>query len=160
SLTIQNTADLSVTKTVDNANPYAGQTVHYTLTASSAGPDAGTDVTPGDPLPAGATFLSQTQTAGSATFTLSNSGNQGTDTHANAASGTGARIVVTLTVGGAGATTLTNTAPVSATANDPNLGDNTASASLTLQNTADLSVTKTVDNNNPHAGQTVHYTLA
>ena len=51
-------ADLSLTKTVSNANPLYGQNVVFTLTASNSGPNNATGVTLTDILPAGLTYVS------------------------------------------------------------------------------------------------------
>ena len=58
------TADLSLTKTVDDPTPTVGDTVAFTLTLSNAGPDAATGVTVTDLLPAGLTFVSATPSQG------------------------------------------------------------------------------------------------
>lgn len=59
------TADLSLTKTVDNSTPLIGATVTFTVTVTNAGPDPATGVQVGDLLPAGFTFVSSTPSAGS-----------------------------------------------------------------------------------------------
>jgi uncharacterized repeat protein (TIGR01451 family) len=59
------TADLSLTKTVDDPTPTVGDTVAFTLTLSNAGPDAATGVTVTDLLPTGLTFESATPSQGS-----------------------------------------------------------------------------------------------
>ncbi|TAF99342.1 MAG: DUF11 domain-containing protein [Betaproteobacteria bacterium] len=46
-------ADLSMSKTVDVSAPRVGATVRYTLTVNNAGPDAATNVSVSDRLPAG-----------------------------------------------------------------------------------------------------------
>lgn len=51
-------ADVSITKTVDDAAPRGGGTVVYTLTARNAGPGVAQAVTVKDTLPAGLTFVS------------------------------------------------------------------------------------------------------
>ena len=57
SLTVNPLADVSLTKTVSNANPAVDDEVDYTLTASNAGPDEATGVTIHDSLPAGLDFI-------------------------------------------------------------------------------------------------------
>ncbi|MGB8507401.1 MAG: DUF11 domain-containing protein, partial [Pyrinomonadaceae bacterium] len=57
-------ADLSLTKTVNNATPAFGQNVTFTITISNAGPDAASGVTVKDLLPAGLVFISATPGAG------------------------------------------------------------------------------------------------
>jgi uncharacterized repeat protein (TIGR01451 family) len=51
-------SDLSVTKTIDDSTPDAGQNVTYTLTATNAGPAATTGAIVNDLLPAGLEFVS------------------------------------------------------------------------------------------------------
>ncbi len=58
-------ADLSVTKIVDNASPRQGDTVHYTVTVSALGPATSTGVTATDTLPLGLSFVSATTSKGS-----------------------------------------------------------------------------------------------
>ena len=60
-------ADLTVTKTVDNAKPDVGDQVTFTLSVSNAGPDTATNVTLHDVLSAGLTFVSATPSQGTYT---------------------------------------------------------------------------------------------
>ena len=64
----QSEADLSLTKTVDNASPNQGDTITFTLTISNAGPFAPTNLQVEDDLPVGVTFLSATPATGTAIF--------------------------------------------------------------------------------------------
>ena len=57
-------ADLSVTKTVSSPTPNVGDTISYTVTVTDNGPNDATNVTLGDPLPAGLTFVSATPSQG------------------------------------------------------------------------------------------------
>ena len=54
----QNEADLSLTKTVNNAQPIQGATITFTLTVTNEGPLAATDIVVEDVLPVGVTFNS------------------------------------------------------------------------------------------------------
>lgn len=58
------TADLSLTKTVDDATPSVGDTVTFTIRVDNAGPDAATAVQIRDLLPSGLTYSSHTQSTG------------------------------------------------------------------------------------------------
>ncbi|MBK8492581.1 MAG: DUF11 domain-containing protein [Saprospirales bacterium] len=49
---------MSLTKIVNNATPQVGGTVVFTITVNNAGPDAATNVTVKDLLPAGLTYVS------------------------------------------------------------------------------------------------------
>ncbi len=51
-------ADLEITKTVDDNTPIVGTNVVFTITVSNDGPDAATNVTVEDVLPAGLTYVS------------------------------------------------------------------------------------------------------
>ncbi len=58
-------ADLSLTKTVDNASPNIGETVTFRITLNNAGPDPATIVRVTDILPPGTAFVSTSLSAGS-----------------------------------------------------------------------------------------------
>ncbi|MDF1841148.1 MAG: DUF11 domain-containing protein [Rubripirellula sp.] len=58
-------ADLSLTKTVDDATPSLNQQVNFLITLSNAGPDAATGVEVRDQLPAGVNFVSAVASQGS-----------------------------------------------------------------------------------------------
>ena len=65
-------ADLSLTKTVDNALPNAGDVVTYTIIVTNAGPSTATNVEVKDILPSGLEFVSSTDfTNGGNTLTAS-----------------------------------------------------------------------------------------
>src|SRR5262249_31463424 len=50
--------DLAVSKTVDDATPAQGETIHYTVTVENVGSTDATGVHVADPLPAGLSFVS------------------------------------------------------------------------------------------------------
>ena len=56
-------ADLSLSKTVNNASPNVGDDITFTITVQNAGPDTATNVTVADLLPPGLTFVSSSQPA-------------------------------------------------------------------------------------------------
>ena len=58
-------ADLSLSKTVNDASPNLGNQVTFTLTANNAGPDDAANIVIQDTLPAGMTFVSSTPSLGS-----------------------------------------------------------------------------------------------
>ena len=57
-------ADLVVTKTIDDPSPHEGDTVAYLITVTNSGPDDATGVQVTDLLPAGLTFVSGSPTQG------------------------------------------------------------------------------------------------
>jgi uncharacterized repeat protein (TIGR01451 family) len=57
-------ADLSLSKSVNNATPNVGETIAFTVTLSDQGPDNATNVVVTDLLPAGLIFLGATATQG------------------------------------------------------------------------------------------------
>jgi len=132
-------ADLSLTKEVDNAAPGSGEEIVYTLTVENEGPQSTTGVEVTDVLPEGLTFVSSTASHGSydATTGLWDVG--------QLVVGTSATLEITVTVDGTG--TITNTASVtSSNLPDPddffNFFDETpevddeASVSVTVQGTS------------------------
>jgi uncharacterized repeat protein (TIGR01451 family)/fimbrial isopeptide formation D2 family protein len=144
-------ADLVVAKTVDNANPEIGGTVNFTVTVTNSGPDTATNVTMSDVLPAGLTYISATPSQGSYDHI---SGNWSIGTLAKNAVVT-LQVAESVPAGGA----WTNTAAVSHSDEfDPVAGNNSAEVTVTSR-TADIGVTKTVDNATPTVGSTVLYTL-
>lgn len=153
-------ADLSLTKTVDNANPNVGDTVTFTIDLNNAGPDGATGVAVVDTLPAGMTFVSASQTLG--TFNATNL----TWTVGDVPSNSGAQLEIVARVDTRGIKT--NTAQVSASqvadpdstpGNNLTAEDDQASVSLTPQ-LVDLALTKGVDLARPNVGDNVVYNLA
>ena len=157
-------ADIGVVKTVDNAEPHEGDTVHYTITASDAGPATSTQVSVADALPSGVTFVSATSSEGDY---ASSTGiwNVGIVPASSTAT-----LVVTATVdAGTAGRSIANTATVSECSGltDNNPANNSSTATINVQSnggggggpTADLAITKSVDNATPHEGDTIHYTI-
>ncbi len=64
----QNEADLSLTKTVNDAQPDQGDTITFTLTITNGGSSSPTSIVVGDVLPADVTFINATPATGTATF--------------------------------------------------------------------------------------------
>jgi uncharacterized repeat protein (TIGR01451 family) len=103
---IVSSADLSLSKSVNNPNPVQGQNVTFTLTLINAGPSNATNVAVTDLLPAGLTFVSATPSAG--TYTSGT----GVWSVASLTSGASATLQIVALVSNAG--TITNTAQVTA----------------------------------------------
>ncbi|MCX6097086.1 MAG: S-layer homology domain-containing protein, partial [Caldiserica bacterium] len=115
------TADLGITKTVDNATPLVGSTVIFTITATNHGPDAATNVSVADTLYAGLTYMLSTPIG--AYNSTTHVWTVGTLTN-----GANAVLSITATVTQTGA--ITNTATVTAEQTDTILANNTASVVL------------------------------
>ncbi len=124
-------ADLSLTKS-GAPNPVAvGSNLTYTLKVTNNGPSTATGIMLSDPLPTSVTLVSAAPSQGSCSGTSSVTCSLGTIATGGTATVT---IVVTATTAG----TITNTASVSANESDPNLRNNTASASTTANGTCGL----------------------
>ena len=158
-VTISQNIDLSLTKTVNDNTPTSGQQITFTLTVSNAGPDSATGVVVEDILPAGLTFVSSTPSQGSYVS------GTGIWTVGGINSGANATLQIVATVATIGAKT--NTAEVTDADQtdidstlDNNVGTEDDQASVTVTpEVADLSITKTVDDNTPDRNQNVVFTI-
>ncbi|MCT7951391.1 DUF11 domain-containing protein, partial [Ancylothrix sp. C2] len=159
--TINQQADLSLRKTVNNSTPAVGENVTFTLTVNNAGPATATNVEITDTLPAGLNFVSASNGG-----VYNNITRQIVWNLASIANGGNVPLTVTATVNNA--VTQTNTAEITASDQDDpdsipangNLNeDDFASATITQQQPADISVIKSVNNQNPTPGQQVIYTI-
>lgn len=153
-------ADLSVTKTVNNATPNKNENVTFTITVSNAGPDSATSVAVTDLLPAGLTFVSSTP-SGSTSY-ASGTGVWTVGTLASGASAT-LQVVATVSTIGAKINTAQVTAvdqfdPDSTPNNSVSTEDDQASVTVT-PNVADLSLIKQVNNSTPNANQNVVFSV-
>jgi len=120
-------ADLSITKT-PSAGPYGtGLPVTWTIVVTNTGPNAAASVTVTDVLPAGTTYQSSTP-SGACSGTTTITCNAGT-----LANGGTATFTITAALP-ATPGPISNTATVSASAlnPDPNLGNNTATSTITI----------------------------
>ena len=150
----RDTADLSITKT-DQTDPVSlGDPIVYTITVSNGGPDAAADVRVTDAVPAGTAFVSATPSQGS----CANSAGTVTCELGTLANGTAATVTLTVTANQGGA--ISNTASVSADADDPNNGNNSDAESTTVELVpADLAVTKVAQVNSVGPGDVIVYTI-
>lgn len=154
-----NVADLSLTKTVDNASPNKNTNVTFTITVSNAGPAGATNVAVADLLPDGLTFVSSTPSQG--TYVSGT----GVWTVGSIANGSSATLAVVATPTTAGAKT--NTAQVSAedqfdpdsTPNNSAAGEDDQASAVVTPAVADLSLTKTVNTANPSVNANVTFTI-
>ena len=151
-------ADLQLSKS-DAPDPVqVGADVIYTVTVHNAGPEAASEVTVSDPLPAGLSLVAATSTQGTCS---------GTDTitctlnTVNAGPAHDVTITIIATAGEASAPSVTNTATVSSATADPNSSNNEAAADTTVNRipAADLQLS-TSDSPDPvEVGGDLTYTL-
>jgi uncharacterized repeat protein (TIGR01451 family) len=119
--------DLQITKTGSPSPTTTGTNITWTMVVKNNGPDAATGVNVADPLPSGTTFVSVATTQGSCaggaliTCQLGNIGN-------------GASVTITLVTTATTAGTDTNTATVVGNETESNTANNTASASVVVNN--------------------------
>ena len=153
------TADLSLRKIVDNAEPNLGDTVTFTITVSNAGPDLATGVSVLDQLPAGLAFVSSTPSIGNYSaatgiWTIGEIGVGVTRTLLLVATGTtpGAKVNV------ARVGTADQFDSDSTPGNNVLAEDDQDAVTVTPQ-LIDLSLTKTINNASPNIGQNVTYVL-
>ena len=181
SLTVQggggggNTADIAIVKTVDNTNPIGGSTVTYAITVTDLGPGTSTIVDAKDQLPMGLNIVSATTSVG--TY---NSGSGDWYIGTLGPNATATLTIVTEVGSNMAGQTITNTATVSQLSSiiDPNPSNNSYSVAINVQSagctgncggggggggggtpTAEIAVTKSVDNASPSVGATIHYTI-
>ncbi len=145
------TADLIVSKSVNDPNPNVGANITYTIRVTNSGPDAATNVTLQDTLPMGVTYVSSSASQG------------------NYSAATGVWTIGTVNVGApqtlAIVCTVTRLLPGPNTASishsdqfDPVTANNSDSASISPLS-ADLALTKTVSNTKPNVGDTIAFTV-
>jgi len=156
STTVNATADLSITKT-DTPDPVTvGGTLTYTLAVTNNGPSTASTVSVSDTLPAGVTYGSASGTG----WACSQSAGIVTCTRSTLALGAAPPITITVTAPGTSGS-ITNSATVSTITNDPTIGNNTATASTTVNAaaSADLEMVSNIDAPDPVvAGASMTYT--
>ena len=122
-------ADVSLTKSLEPAEPVAGGPVTFTLTATNAGPSTARDVRVSDTLIAALTGATATMTGGG---TCEVTGQQVDCSVASLASGGSTTVTVRATVDADFTGDVTNTATVAASTPDPDPSNNTASVTEAL----------------------------
>ncbi|MCP4543443.1 MAG: DUF11 domain-containing protein [Chloroflexi bacterium] len=148
-------ADLTLSKRVNDSQPYAGDTITYTLSVANLGPDDTTGVEIDDTLPPGVTYDSSYPTRG---YIVGNSAWH-IDTLRAGESAT-LDLVARVDVPAPNRNHITNTAVISASDQPDDLtGNNTASAVIELAH-ADLALTKTGPLDPVLPGTRLTYTLA
>jgi uncharacterized repeat protein (TIGR01451 family)/gliding motility-associated-like protein len=136
-------ADLAVTKTVDDATPNIGNTITYVIEVVNNGPDAATGVSLVDNLPVGVTYVSSTTTNG--TFN-SGSGEWVIGTVQSGATAS-LTIMASIDVGTIGETITNTTSSLILDQEDPDTTNNVGVVSIVPVGVIDLRLTKTIVNN-------------
>jgi uncharacterized repeat protein (TIGR01451 family) len=153
-------ADLSLSKTVDNAAPDKGTQVTFGIKIVNDGPDATSGVDVGDPLPEGLTYVSSAPSVGTYDQTT---GDWAIGTMAD---GDVETLTVTATVDVEDP--ITNTAEVTSSSlydpdstpnNHDKSEDDQSSAEINPHGVADLSLTKTASSAPVHKGDQTTYTI-
>ena len=153
-LIVVKAANLVTIKSVDNSTPTEGETVTYSITVSNNGPSDATNISLVDNLPNGVTYISDNSGGaynnGSGIWTLG-----------NIANGSFTNIKIQATVdSGTSATTITNkTSSAKGLESDPTSVGDILEASIFVNNTADIVLTKVVDNATPNEGDEIYFTI-
>ena len=144
-------ADLALTKSVDNPTPEVGSNVTFTVSLSNLGPSTANVVTVSDLLPAGYTYVSHTATVG--TYVPGT----GVWSVGNVLAAGSAALQITATVNATGP--YLNTATATSTTPDPVPGNNTATATTTPTTSPVLTVVKTASAASFSVGVPAGYTI-
>jgi uncharacterized repeat protein (TIGR01451 family) len=148
-------SDVAIIKTVDDPNPSVGDTVVYTITAQTLGPNPATNVVINDLLALGVTYVTHTTSSG--TY------NPGTGDWAIPAMNVGTLYTLTLTATvnalPPGSVVINTAALVSLAESDTTIGNNIAAITFTVSQ-ADLEVNKSANTTTPNEGASVTFTIS
>jgi uncharacterized repeat protein (TIGR01451 family) len=160
---IQNTADLSIVKTLTTAVPVPGQMVNYDIVVSNVDPLANAVVAAPvqDVLPVSLSGASWTCVASTGSACAASSGVGNINSAVDLLKGGTATYSLTATVAASATGLLSNTASVTAPTGvtDGTLTNNSSKSEVALVPTADLAVTKTNGVSSTSAGNVVTYTV-
>ncbi len=162
SLTVSS-ADVGVTKTAPATAVAGGPTFNYVITLTNSGPDAATNASFNDALPAGINFVSLVQNSGpSANCTTPAANTNGTVGCSIGIFSNGNSAQFTITVQAAATlangTVVSNTATARTDSADTNPNNDTSSASTTINAQADVAINKTAPAS-VTAGTNLTYTI-
>ncbi|HYJ85638.1 MAG TPA: Calx-beta domain-containing protein, partial [Pyrinomonadaceae bacterium] len=143
--------DLSITKTVSPGPVFIGSNLIYSIVVTNNGAVAAQSVVVTDNLPAGLSFVSCSATSGGV---CAGTDNNRTVTFASIASGATRTITLVARAHGP-AGTISNTATVSASTPDPNLSNNSASASTLAQEPPPSLTLNDITANEGNSGSTI-----
>ncbi|HEX9636809.1 MAG TPA: DUF11 domain-containing protein [Acidobacteriota bacterium] len=156
-------ADLEVTKSDDPDPVVAGEAITYTVTVTNNGPSTAMSAMLSDPIPSGTTFVSATTPMGWTRTDGVPVGGTGTLTFTNPSFANAEvsmfTIVVSVNASAADGAMITNMATATSDTPDTNTGNNTGSATTTVDRQADLSVTKSDDPDPVAPGANLTYTI-
>jgi uncharacterized repeat protein (TIGR01451 family) len=156
--TLRNTADLRLTLSAE-AYTAPSRTLTYTLTLTNLGPETARSVAISNTLPSGVTFVQASAPGGNCT----RNGNLVNCPIGTLANGASAITTIRVTVTAQAGTTITNTALVSTTDDDPTASDNSASVITKVINaasSANLSLSASANTFALNPGAPLTYTLA
>jgi uncharacterized repeat protein (TIGR01451 family) len=161
--TLVPSADVAVDKS-GPATITPGNNITYTIVVDNNGPSDAVNLSLSDAVPTGTTFVSVTTPAGWTRTDAVPVGGTGTITFTAASLAAGGQstftFVVNANLGLTDGTIITNTVNVSSTTADPNAGNNSDFVNTTVQNNADLAISKSVSPTGPNgAGASVTYTI-
>ncbi len=150
-------ADLSVTNSATPNPVTAGNNITYAQTVANGGPAAVTGATLTETLPANTTFVSLTGPAGwtctsASPYTCTTAGSLAANSTANFT------FIVQVATSVASGSTITDTDSVTCAASDPTCTNNTASASVQVGASANLSITNSASPVPVQAGNNITYT--
>ncbi|MGB9838598.1 MAG: DUF11 domain-containing protein [Methanothermobacter sp.] len=143
-------SDLTIDKSVNNPEPYVGDTIQYTITVSNRGPDNAAGVLVEDILPAGLILVSATPSKG---YLHHGTWYVGTLNYLEVAT-----LTILAKVNATGL--LTNLANITSPNFDPNPDNNNDTCDVTGIPVADLRIIKNVNNPRPNFGSNVTFTVA
>ena len=151
-------ADLSLSKTVDDANPNVGETIVFTISVTNDGPNAATGVNITDVVPTNLTSVARGASQGGVTGDVWTVG--------SLASTQVAILSITGVVEHADA--FTNRAEITSsdlfdpdsTPNNQQSGEDDQDSAVVTPQQADLSLAKSVDDPTPNVGQTIVFTVS
>ncbi len=156
--TIDDGADLAVSKSGAPASVAAGGTVDWTVSSQNLGPNDAVSVSLSDTLPPTMTFQSIVSAPG---WSCGQAAGVVTCTRASAAAGAAMPdVVIRTTVTGAATGTATNAVTISAATPEPVTANNTATGSVTVTPGTDLQISKTAGPNPATGGANVSFTLS
>jgi len=143
-------SDLTIDKSVNNPEPYVGETIQYTITVSNRGPDNAAGVVVEDVLPAGLILISATPSKGAYYM---GTWNVGALNYLEIAT-----LTIIARVNATGL--MTNFANITSPNFDPNPDNNNDTVDVVGIPVADLRIVKHVSDPRPNFGSNVTFTVA